>query len=62
MTLEHRFITKLYLKRARAVKDWLVAHGVEEGRITHKGLGDRFPLVENIAEGNREINRRWNLR
>jgi len=34
-------------KRANAVVDWLVAHGVTAGRLQSKALGRTKPLTEN---------------
>jgi len=44
--------------RARAVRDWLTAHGVESSRLDAKGYGQSRPLVPNVTAGNRARNRR----
>ena len=52
---------RLSAERASSVKEWLVAHGVAESRITTRGYGDSKPLVPNDTEGNRAKNRRVEL-
>jgi outer membrane protein OmpA-like peptidoglycan-associated protein len=53
---------KLSADRAGTVKAWLVAHGVEAGRITAAGYGDTRPLVPNTSDQNRFRNRRVELK
>lgn len=50
---------QLSKKRAKAVKDYLVNHGIDTSRLTIKGYGKTQPLASNDdeAEG-RELNRR----
>lgn len=45
-------------RRAAAVKAWLVAQGIEEGRLTVKGLGASKPLKPNDSLEGRAENRR----
>jgi len=52
---------KLSAERAGAVKVWLVAHGVEAGRIRTAGYGDTRPLVPNDTDEHRAKNRRVEL-
>lgn len=49
---------KLSGERALSVKEWLLKNGIEDSRIQTKGLGNKFPLVENSSMENRKINRR----
>ena len=53
---------QLSLKRAQAVSDYLVAHGIGQTRLTQKGYGAEKPLVPNDSEENRQINRRIEFR
>jgi outer membrane protein OmpA-like peptidoglycan-associated protein/tetratricopeptide (TPR) repeat protein len=52
----------LSLKRAEAVVQYLIEHGIETPRLSAKGFGSEKPLVSNDdeAEG-REINRRTEI-
>ncbi len=45
-------------KRAQAVKDYLVEHGVDPARITTKGFGMSNPIVSNDTPEGRAYNRR----
>jgi OOP family OmpA-OmpF porin len=45
-------------RRAKAVRQWLVEHGVEPARLMAKGYGPTRPLVPNITAYNRARNRR----
>jgi outer membrane protein OmpA-like peptidoglycan-associated protein len=52
----------LSLKRATAVVDYLVSHGIEVARVSAKGFGQERPIVSNDDEiGGREINRRTEI-
>ena len=48
--------------RANAVRGWLVAHGVAQGRLTAQGYGDHVPLVSNDTDEGRAKNRRVELK
>lgn len=52
----------LSLARARAVKDWLVAAGIQEIRIATSGAGAREPRQAGRDEASRAANRRTELR
>lgn len=49
---------RLSERRARAVRDWLVHHGVDASRLEAKGMGSARPIVPNITPANRARNRR----
>ncbi len=51
----------LSVKRAIAVKDYLVQHGISESKIATKGFGETSPKFPNDSEINRAQNRRANL-
>lgn len=45
-------------ERAKAVYDYLVAHGIAESRLLHKGYGADNPIAPNRYKWGRDINRR----
>lgn len=45
-------------RRAKAVLDWLVAHGVAAARLESKGFGESQPIADNATVAGREQNRR----
>jgi outer membrane protein OmpA-like peptidoglycan-associated protein/Tol biopolymer transport system component len=52
----------LSLKRATAVVDYLVSHGISASRLSAKGYGSERPIVSNDdEESGREINRRTEI-
>ena len=51
----------LSTKRAEAVKDYLVEHGVNEANLTVRGYGDQLPITSNETSAKRSINRRVEL-
>lgn len=48
-------------RRAQAVRDYLVQHGVGADRLVVRGYGEDRPKVPNTSERNRERNRRVEL-
>lgn len=48
----------LSLKRALAIKNWLVENGIESSRISCMGKGHDNPVTDNLNEHNKSINRR----
>lgn len=49
-------------RRAEAVVAWLVAHGVDAGRLSAEGYGESHPVADNASEAGRALNRRVELR
>jgi outer membrane protein OmpA-like peptidoglycan-associated protein len=45
-------------RRADSVRQWLIEHGVDGGRLEARGYGQDNPLVPNITPANRARNRR----
>ena len=52
------FNMKLSLKRANAIKYWLVMNGISENRIITKGFGNTKPIADNSTPEGRRKNRR----
>ncbi len=48
-------------KRAAAVKEWLVKHGVEAARLTTEGYGSSKPVGDNKTDEGKAKNRRVEL-
>ena len=53
---------KLSQKRAQAIVDWMVSHGVEKERMTAVGFGEDHPIASNDNEIGRGQNRRVEFR
>lgn len=49
---------RLSEQRAKAVYDYLIAHGVAADRLTYKGYGDTHPIADNSTDAGRAQNRR----
>ncbi len=49
---------QLSLRRANAVKDYLVQAGIDSGIVNVKGYGKTSPLIENTTDEGRSKNRR----
>ncbi|HET6227977.1 MAG TPA: OmpA family protein [Bacteroidia bacterium] len=48
--------------RAKAVYDYLIAHGIDVKRLTYRGFGDTRPKLKNDTDENRAMNRRTEFR
>ncbi len=55
-SVEHNQV--LSENRAKAVLEYLVAHGVDRSRLTSKGFGSSVPVESNKTSSGREANRR----
>jgi hypothetical protein len=53
-----KYNQKLSERRAKAVRDIMIKHGVEASRLSFEGKGESEPLFENINPLNRHKNRR----
>ena len=53
---------KLSEQRAKAVLEWLVAHGIAQEQVSAKGYGESRPVVSNATEEGRSKNRRVEIR
>jgi len=45
-------------QRANSVREWLLAHGVDAGRLTAQGYGQERPISPNVTPAGKERNRR----
>lgn len=52
----------LSLKRAKAVRDYLISNGIDLSRITYDGKGETMPLKSNATAEGKAINRRVELK
>jgi len=47
---------KLSEERAKKIYDLLIEHGIEEERLSYKGMGSHYPINGNMNhEGNRRV-------
>lgn len=53
---------RLSQRRAQAVVEWLVAHGVARARMRAVGKGEREPVATNETAAGRQLNRRVEVR
>ena len=59
---DHELNIRLSQKRAEAVQQWLIEHGVGPARLMAKGYGPTRPIAPNITQQNRARNRRVQFR
>lgn len=52
------FNRELSLRRADAVKQYLLQSGIEENRIRTRGFGEAYPVASNASSSGRQMNRR----
>lgn len=57
-----RYNLALSEKRARIVRDYLIARGVESSRLSARGYGETEPVASNETATGRAMNRRVELR
>ncbi len=60
-TGDSAYNAKLSLDRAQAVREGLIARGIDPGRISAVGTGDANPIASNDTEEGRAANRRVEL-
>ncbi|MCR4829344.1 MAG: OmpA family protein [Bacteroidales bacterium] len=53
---------RLSEQRAKAVYDYLVAHGIEANRLTYKGYGETQPVADNSTPTGQAANRRTEMK
>jgi OOP family OmpA-OmpF porin len=53
---------RLSQRRAQAVVNWLVAHGISRDRMRAVGKGEREPIATNTTAAGRQLNRRTEVR
>jgi len=56
-----KYNQKLSERRAKAVFDYLVNHGIDPQRLSWRGYGETQPAYPNTSEENRAKNRRVEL-
>lgn len=54
----HTYNMQLSEERASAVVNYLVEHGIPDDRLQFRGYGYTRPVIENITDKNRSLNRR----
>lgn len=55
---ETEFNIQLSIRRTRTVKDYLLSKGINSGRISYKGFGEKRPIASNNTALGRSLNRR----
>lgn len=49
-------------KRAESIQDYLIKKGIDATRLTAKGFGDKYPIINSETDENRAINRRVEIK
>jgi len=57
-----KYNLKLSLRRAQAVRDYMVAHGANRDSLTVRGYGETQPVADNSTKAGRAANRRVEFR
>ena len=60
-TASHAYNESLSERRAAAVRNYLVAQGIDGSRISARGLGENYPVASNADAADRQQNRRVEL-
>jgi len=55
---EEKYNLKLSERRAKAVMEYLVDNGIDEDRLSFRGMGETSPFLPNTSSENRRRNRR----
>ncbi len=58
MTGPHEKNMELSIKRAEAVRQYLISSGIQASRLEYAGYGDTRPIADNATEEGRRLNRR----
>jgi outer membrane protein OmpA-like peptidoglycan-associated protein len=53
---------RLSFDRVNSCRDYIVLHGIGQGRILAKGYGPDRPIADNDTEQGRKVNRRVEMR
>lgn len=58
----HKYCNELSDQRAKAVAEYLISKGIDEGRISYKGYGKTQPATNNNSTEGRAANQRVQLK
>ena len=59
---EEKSNLKLSIKRALAIKNYLIKKGIKASRLFHKGYGESRPVADNSTSAGKAKNRRTEIR
>lgn len=57
-----KYNIELSAGRARSVYQEIIKRGIDKSRLEWQGLGSKYPIVPNINDANRQINRRVEIK